>query len=201
MVNAHGKRGLTIPVAPSLTGAHYRGEMAKRKPPPIPIKLYKHFAVATLVMTATIAMFADSDKRGAVAAAGDAYMEQAEANSEEMAAVTIGDPRPAEAQGSFGSDEGGSYGAPMSTPKSAGGGRRAAVGSTVNTARRISVAGYDQAWIDALSEEQYRHFLEAIDESQITRGGGSGWENSQSAIEAASARRAGRQGRGADAPS
>ncbi|MGB3165275.1 MAG: hypothetical protein WBA68_00670 [Alteraurantiacibacter sp.] len=175
--------------------------MAKRKQPPIPIKLYKHFAIATLVMTATIAMFADSDQREAVAEAGNAYMEQAEANREQLASISIGGPRPAEAQGSFGSDEGGSYGAPMSTPKSAGsrGGRPGS--STPTNARRVSVAGYDQAWIDALSEEQYRHFLEAIDESQITRGGGSGWENSQSAIEAASARRAGRQGRGADAPS
>ena len=37
--------------------------MAKISKPPVPVKLYKHFAAVTIVLTGAIAMFADEDQR------------------------------------------------------------------------------------------------------------------------------------------
>jgi hypothetical protein len=41
--------------------------MAQQSKPPIPLTMYKHFAVGTLTMTACIAMFANGGNRAAMA--------------------------------------------------------------------------------------------------------------------------------------
>lgn len=171
--------------------------MASISKPPIPLKMYKHFAVVTLVMTASIAMFADDGNRQAVANHIDEREQQQRLQraSQEM----TGPPRLIGAdevrnQGSFG-DEGGSYGAPAMTPAGGGDG---GFGSTAAGTSRISVPGYDQAWIDSLSEEEYQSFLASLPPE--VRSQGSEAERA-AAFQRAAARRSGHSGGSADAPS
>ena len=50
--------------------------MAQISKPPIPLTMYKHFAVATVTLTACIAMFADSDNREAMAEEVEEHQQQ-----------------------------------------------------------------------------------------------------------------------------
>ena len=137
--------------------------MAKLSKPPIPMKLYKHFAMVTLTLTAAIAMFADSDQREARAEQAD--VERDPVTVEEAADTVVREaPRLIGAEevrnaGSFG-DEGGGYGSP-SAPS---GGRGGYAPARSAPERRISVRGYEQDWIDAMSEAEYRAFVEALPE-------------------------------------
>ena len=179
--------------------------MAKLTKPPIPAKMYKHFAVATVSLTGAIAMFADDGNRQAVVEHVEERQEQ-ERLQRASAAITdsqglvrndLADP-----VGGFGSEASGDYGSPTVNPGGAGGGnaadprRRPEAGGG-----RRSVAGYDQSWIDALSEEDYRIFLESISDEALSESRTAAQRaQQQSSIEAESARRAGRSGRSADAP-
>ena len=136
--------------------------MAKLSKPPIPLTLYKHFAVATLVLTAAIAMFADDGNREAMAE----HIEEREREAHLRAASQeiTGPPRLVRAdttpRGTFGSENAG-YGAPTaSAPRpSRGSGRSRSQSDLAGSAQgRISVPGYDQEWIDALGEQEYAIF-------------------------------------------
>lgn len=176
--------------------------MATLSKPPIPLKMYKHFAIMTVTLTASIAMFADEDKR-------EAAVEQLEtrqvAQSEPQAKVVT------DSQGlvrndlaqpgsGFGTENRG-YGGPTVRPASVRGTARPDPRRQPTSDGRLSVPGYDQAWIDAMSPEQYRIFLESISEEALDDAvTAEDRRRQQSALEAASARRAGRSGPSADAP-
>ena len=133
--------------------------MAKLSKPPIPLTLYKHFAVATIILTAAIAMFADDGNRQAMAE----HIEERERQEQlrEASARITGPPRLVRAetapQGEFGDEN-----IPLESRR-----WRASSQQDQNTdmfessaSGRISVPGYDQEWIDALSEEDYAIFRE-----------------------------------------
>ncbi|KLI63764.1 hypothetical protein [Aurantiacibacter marinus] len=169
--------------------------MAQLSKPPIPLKMYKHFAMATISLTAGIAMFADSDNRHAVSN----HIEEREQNARlQQASAEITTPRELirrdrGTQGTFG-DEAGISGSPTVTPRSSNSGSFA----PPQTGRRSAVAGYEQAFIDGMSEAEYRAFLAALPPQM--RGADANDAEQRAAIEAASARRSGRRGIGADAP-
>ncbi len=164
--------------------------MAKISKPPVPAKLYKHFAAVTILLTATIAMFADEDQRAA------AEQVQSRSTSSEPAprnTPAYGEARLTRAEegasGSFGS-EGGGYGAPMVTP--GGGGNRSSVARRAVNSNRQILPNMTPEEVAALSEEEYERLralyaaagaIEDVDRSA-----------QMSSVEAASARRMGHGG-------
>ena len=89
--------------------------MAKISKPPVPVKMYKHFAVVTVGMTAMIALFADGENREA--AAGHIENRHEEARVRAASQEITGAPRLVRADrqsaGSFGSEASGDFGQPM----------------------------------------------------------------------------------------
>lgn len=169
--------------------------MAQLSKPPIPLKMYKHFAVATVSLTAGIAMFADSGNRAAM----ETHLgEREERALIQQASAQITTPRELirRDQGNMGSfgEEAGITGAPTVTPQSGNSGGSAPAGY----GRRMAVPGYDQALIDGLSDEEYRALLQVLPPEMRTSDADRAAK--RAAIEAASARRSGRSGSGSDAP-
>ncbi|MWV28155.1 hypothetical protein [Aurantiacibacter rhizosphaerae] len=164
--------------------------MAKISTPPVPAKLYKHFAAVTITLTAAIAMFADADQRAAantpppdtvvtrqveeIPRYGRAILERAEGGME----------------GSFGGDNtDGGYGQPMI---GAGGDNRSAIVKRPAHTGRQPLPNMTPEEVAALSVEEYERLralyvragvIEDVDRSA-----------QMSEIEAASARRAGHSG-------
>ncbi len=177
--------------------------MAQISKPPIPLKMYKHFAVSTVALTACIAMFADSDNRAAMAEQVAEHEQQQELRA---ASAEITSPpelvrRDIETPGSFGGEGGGSAGS-GGGGGGGGGGARATGGTRGGSAAgRIAVPGYDQVFIEGLSEAEYQAFLATLPPEMLGSRNMSAERAAQrAAVEAASARRTGRNGQGSDAP-
>ena len=164
--------------------------MAKISKPPVPAKLYKHFAAVTIVLTATIAMFADEDQR---AAAEQVQSRSTSSKPAPRSTPAYGEARLTRAEestsGSFGS-EGGGFGAPMTTPP--GGGNRSSVARRAVGSNRQILPNMTPEEVAALSEEEYERLrtlyvaagaIEDVDRSA-----------QMSSVEAASARRMGHAG-------
>lgn len=165
--------------------------MAKISKPPVPAKLYKHFAAATIVMTGAIAMFADENHR---ASAEQARQVSATGTNELLEVPAYGEGRLLRAepavQGSFGG-EGGGYGAPMMTPGGVGGNRSSIARRAVSTDRQ-PLPNMTPEEVAALPQAEYERLralyvaagaIEDVDRSA-----------QMSEIEAASARRMGHSG-------
>lgn len=171
--------------------------MAKLSKPPIPLKMYKHFAVVTLLLTATIAMFADSDNRQAVAEHVEERqrMEALRAAEAERFGQRELVRRDQGTPGSFG-DEGFNYGAPTDTPHASGAGggsRRARRG-------RPEVPGYSREYVAGLSEDEYEALIASLPDAERAVAEQAQNQSHVAEMSAASARRSGRRGSGADAP-
>lgn len=170
--------------------------MAKLSKPPIPLKMYKHFAVVTLLLTATIAMFADSDNRQAIAdhAEERQRMERLREVEEERFGQRELVRRDDGPKGSFG-DEGSGYGQPTSVAPSNGGGS----GLRARNGRR-AIPGYSREYLNSLPQREYEAIVASLPDSQQAETGSHDQENLVAEMSRASARRSGRQGAGADAP-
>ncbi|WP_162925342.1 hypothetical protein [Aurantiacibacter odishensis] len=165
--------------------------MAKISKPPVPAKLYKHFAAATIVLTAAIAMFADEDQRAAGEQA-DLEATAAEAKSGDVPAY--GESRLARAEprveGSFGS-EGGGFGAPMMSPGGEGGNRSSIAKRAVSTHRQ-PLPNMTPEEVAALSQKEYERLRALYVAAGAIEDVDRNAQNSE--IEAASARRMGHGG-------
>ena len=160
--------------------------MAKISKPPIPTKLYKHFAAVTIALTAAIAMFADEDHQAAAVRAAERQAPTPAARNTPAygeAKLTRAEDHSA---GSFGSEASGDYGQPMLTPANSGATSRAYAPQPSN---RQPLPNMTAEEVAALSQEEYDRLralyaaagaIENIDRSA-----------QMSEIEAASARRAG----------
>ncbi|APE28596.1 hypothetical protein [Aurantiacibacter gangjinensis] len=129
--------------------------MAKISKPPVPLKMYKHFAAATITLTLAIALFTDDKRNGA--AANQVTAERPDAPQTQRAAViqTSGltlARRENGVVGSFGSDEGGDYGAPMETNGSS---FSSAALRRPSRANRQALPNMSPEEIAALSDEEY----------------------------------------------
>lgn len=141
--------------------------MAKVARPPIPYKMYRHFAVVTVLITAAVAMLADGHNRGAVTRT----IEERERETE-LQRISAEKTRPPQlirsddhVVGSF--DESAEslsrFGKP--TVRLATGHNDSAVlpGATREIGgARIAIPGYSQGYIDSLSEEEYRALVEQL---------------------------------------
>lgn len=168
--------------------------MAKVSKSTIPLKMYKHFAVVTLCLTASIAMFADSDNRNAMAQHIDERQQDAEfrrASAEQFGAPRLVERPPEPVQGSFG-DEGGGYGAPTTTVSGS-----SSIGNyeprTVRSGRPL-IPGYDQAYLDSLSEAEYDELLQTLPEETRASANAENRAQQIADLQRDSARRSGRRG-------
>ncbi|GGD50117.1 hypothetical protein GRI62_06960 [Erythrobacter arachoides] len=172
--------------------------MATLSKPPIPLKMYKHFAVVTLTLTAGIAMFADSDNREAMAQQVEDHQQDAELGRASAERVGSGEleRRDLEGGGAFGNEDAG-YGEPgmIVRPVGRSGGRRRPGATT-----RIAIPGYTPEQIAALSEADYSRLVAALPPQQRFATDTAPSAADVTAIERASARRAGGSNMGADAP-
>lgn len=165
--------------------------MAKISKPPVPVKLYKHFAVVTVVLTATIALFADGENREAVAN----HIEQREeqARLQRASQEITGRPRLVRSegtmQGSFGSESDSGFGQPMDNPGVSADFSR---GSRSTHLSRQPLPNMTPEEVAALSQEEYDRLrglyaaAGAIEDEDRSA--------QMSEIEAASARRMGHGG-------
>lgn len=166
--------------------------MASISKPPVPVKLYKHFAVVTVVLTATIALFADGENREAVAH----QMEQREeeARLERASQEITGTPRlirsEATLQGSF--DDGGEFDAGYGRPMNDPGTTRQGSGRRSTNQSRQSLPNMTPEEVAALSQEEYDRLLRLYAEAGVIED----YDRSaqMSSVEAASARRMGHSG-------
>lgn len=168
--------------------------MAQISKPPIPMSLYRHFALVTVSLTAMLAMFASGEN--------EEYRQQASQPqpqaSPSPAPSPDTTPRYGEAQmvqaaggGSFGVEAGAdnSYGNPTLT----GGDLRFINSSNLPEANSEN-AGFTDAYLDSLSEEELAELLQAMREGGIED---SERRQASAIMEAASRRRSG-QGRRVD---
>jgi len=169
--------------------------MAKLSKPPVPVKMYKHFAAVTVVMTAAIAMFADDNQR-AVAEAREPRMVEQTGRSNSTPAY--GEARlvraEAEVPGSFGSETDSGYGQPMLNP--GGGGNRSSIARRAVSTSRQALPNMTPEEVAALSQEEYERLLELYAAAGIIEDIDRSAQMSE--VEAASARRSGHFGTGSD---
>ena len=135
--------------------------MAQLSLPPIPYKMYRHFAVMTIGLTVCLGIFADGENREAISSHIEEKEREAELRRQSQAMfgqseLIVAEPEPG--RGSFGS-EGGDYGSPALTP----GGASARRGN-FRGKRRSDIPGYSRQYVDALSEEEYEALLASVDQ-------------------------------------
>lgn len=157
--------------------------MRRAVTPTIPPKMYRHFAVVTVLLTAAVAMFAGGENRKAVAA----QVENAEENGSQVesapALATRSGDNPAPVVGSFGSDDGIVFGQPMDNPL---GGLSSSVFAKLDGAE---AAGYPPDYLASLTPAERELLIKGLeenglltDEARADRG---------AALESASRRRSG----------
>ncbi|RPF70482.1 hypothetical protein [Aurantiacibacter spongiae] len=144
--------------------------MAQISKPPIPLKMYKHFAVTTVAMTGMLAMFADGENRQAMEAHVEQHQE--DVRIRKASAEITGPPRLALAEpepvGSFGGTEGGGdFGAPMIDVSPSG----SSIGRADYARAAGSMPGYSQDFLDTLSEEELASLLADMRRAGLTDAG------------------------------
>ncbi len=168
--------------------------MAKLSKPPVPVKMYKHFAAVTIVMTAAIAMFADEDQRAVAEAREPRMVAQTERSNTTPA---FGEARlvraEAEVQGSFGSEGDDGFGQPM---LETGGDNRSSIARRAVSNSRQALPNMTPEEVAALSQEEYERLLELYAAAGVIEDIDRSAQMSE--VEAASARRSGHFGAGSD---
>lgn len=164
--------------------------MARISKSPVPVKMYKHFASVTVMLTAAIAMFADEDQRGA---SEQAHAREAQVSSSSRNIPAFGEARLALAQpetaGAFGDESGGDFGQPMLTT---GGDNRSSLARRAASTSRQTLPHMTAEEVAALPEEEYRRLLALYAAAGVIEDVDRSAQISE--VEAASARRMGHGG-------
>ena len=165
--------------------------MAQISKPPVPLKMYKHFAAATITLTLAIALFADGSNKAA----------QAEGSQEQASTAQQGDTevvrnpqatiarREHHSVGSFGSEVSGDYGAPMDNSGRGVSSAMARPSRSTNRQPLPNVSPEELAAMDQAEYERLRRIyaeagvIELVDSNALA-----------ASSEAASARRMGHSG-------
>lgn len=168
--------------------------MAKLSSPPVPVKMYKHFAAVTIVLTAAIAMFADDNQRSVAEARETGSLQQPKAAPSTPA---YGEARlvraEAEVPGSFGSEGIDGFGQPMIET---GGDNRSSIARRAVSTARQPLPNMTAEEVAALSQDEYERLLELYAAAGVIKDIDRSAQISE--VEAASARRSGHFGAGAD---
>jgi hypothetical protein len=173
--------------------ATVRRMVTRASTPPVPAKLYRHFAVVTLVITVGMAMFADGENREAVAR--EAY--KASSPSQQ------GDPnqfirKDNKQHGSFGTDEwAGDNLEPMGTSgASLSGGALSGPSADGPSGMPVGYSVYDMPkseWA-ALSDEQRKKIIAAREAAEAAAGDARRAEEKEAILAASRARSGTRSG-------
>jgi hypothetical protein len=128
----------------------------RRVAPAIPPSVFRHFAIVTLALTTTLAMFAEGENRE-VQPAG---IQPGAAEEKQAPAIVRREPAQASAPASFGwnddSDVDGGFGQPMERLLGTG-------GSSLIPEEARSGAGYSPEYLASLSEEERELLLRGKD--------------------------------------
>src|SRR5690606_37238132 len=135
-----------------------RPAMRRTVTPAIPPKMYRHFALVTVLLTAAMAMFANGENRKAATAHVESKVEESD-QPEESGSVfgtrNCGDPAPV--VGSFG-DDGIPFGRPMDIPL---GGLSSSVVAKMEGAE---TAGYSPEYLASFIREERDLLLKGLEE-------------------------------------
>ena len=144
--------------------------MARIAKPPVPVTMYRHFAVVTVALTFALAIFADGENRAAMAEELDEQQQQAELrqqSAEMVGPVKIGATKPAAAAdpGAFGDDE--AMGAPSSMVGGSGGSSSvliegSAAGSGLAAGQSV---GYPAAHLARMSKDERDQLVKGLREA------------------------------------
>ncbi len=135
--------------------------------PSIPPKMYRHFAIVTVLLTAGLAMFANGENREAVAAHFESRAEENELRRESYAkfgAPKVGENEDARPRTPHGWNDGndGDFGRPMER-------MRRDTSSSVfpgsEMADAVEAAGYSPEYLATLSPEERELLLKGLEES------------------------------------
>lgn len=139
--------------------------MAKIAKPPVPMHIYRRFAVITIMCAAAMAVFADGSNRDALAdefaeRERQAELERISAEQTTPGKLTLRDPQNTAPRGAA-DDESGSFGSPMMRVAASGGSRIRPSGPSgaSRTGESLIIPGYSKAYLNSLSEEEYRHLV------------------------------------------
>ncbi len=137
--------------------------MAQVSLPPIPLKMYRHFAIVTIALTACLALFADGENREfAEEQANRALQSQVRAERRTVQSNTpaYGEARLERRSGTttrFGREFDRNYGKPMISPNS-----RSSVIEQAVVRDDVVIPGYSQAYLDSLSEDELDQLIESL---------------------------------------
>jgi hypothetical protein len=136
--------------------------MRRAATPAIPPKMYRHFALVTVLLTAVVAMFASGENRKAVTTHIEQQTEENELRRESYA--RFGAPKiggsPAPTVGSF-ADDVGEFGRPMDNPS---GGLSSSV---MARQERAEAAGYSPEYLASLSPAERELLLSGLEENGL----------------------------------
>lgn len=156
--------------------------MARTRTPPIPANMYRHFAILTIALTASVALFADGESRNAVTQrVADHRREVQDRPGKHLVAkapTLAGTPRPP-------ADDSDAFGTPSA-------GRFANRASSATAFDDLIAAGYAREYLESLTPEDRQHLLVGV-----RRAGAAVPEHAAeaAALGAASAARSGATGR------
>ena len=163
--------------------------MRRTVTPAIPPKMYRHFALVTVLLTAAMAMFANGENRKAAAAPVETAAAQSKPQrSDEAAFGTRSGSDPAPVVGSFGDDDAIEFGRPMDNPL---GGLGSSVFARLDGAE---AAGYSPEYLASLRPAERELLLKGLEENGILTDEARAERGA--ALAAASSRRSGAPSRG-----
>ena len=147
-----------------------QGAMVRSLTPAIPPKMYRHFAIVTVALTAAIALFANGENREAVAAQIEERQQQEELEQksrERFGKPTIRrssrKPRPARFSDS-GAEFDESFGRPMDQMVSH---NRRSLGTSEQERTPAAQAGYSDQYLATLSEEERKLLLAGLEKEGL----------------------------------
>ena len=127
--------------------------MARPHTSPVPAKMYRHFAIVTIALTAAVALFADGESRNAVAErVADHQREIQDRRGKHVVAKApqlAGNPAP------LADDTANAFGTPSA-------GRYAVRTSGTTPFEALIAAGYSRDYVESLSAEDRQHLLAAL---------------------------------------
>jgi len=139
--------------------------MAMIATPQIPQKVFRHFAIVTVALTALIALLADGESRQATA---DAVEQGVNAAEQQGAARRASKPqitrRDETGQNRFEGGDSDEFGTPMVRLAGSTHATSQNLNATSGTrnGQTITIPGYSQAYLDSLSEDEFRRLVQTL---------------------------------------
>jgi len=135
--------------------------MARTAQPTVPHRAYRHFAIVTLVLAALLALFISGENQQA--AADEVEQQERQAQQQQTVAQHPQTPqltrRERSNENRFGGGDLHQFGAPMEKPIDRGRNTVPNYDGATRTGDTTVVPGYSRAYLDSLTEQQYRQLL------------------------------------------